>query len=241
MPPTDRVLGCELWVPDTAIFELGKPKLVVKTDPVNGCIMRYKKTPTLTDLRKQFAIVSRERKKEPSPFDTGNKGFESKNTPEQDQLAKQQYLDQFDSNNPPPPTRLQRDSMIFRFKADPKLCPELDPTNQVEVQPLMVVKVLSELDFINEFKRPPGHTYWQTIDLIQTTLKITALSGLGKQFNFTFNAPCYKSYKDRSRLPPKNVHPCAADDDEVDPDGDGIEPPPQLVEHSYDGKIEFNF
>jgi hypothetical protein len=39
LPPTDRVFGCELWVPDTAIFENGKPKLVVKSDSVNGCLI----------------------------------------------------------------------------------------------------------------------------------------------------------------------------------------------------------
>jgi hypothetical protein len=33
LPPSERVLGCELWIPDTAIFEQGKPKLVFKTDP----------------------------------------------------------------------------------------------------------------------------------------------------------------------------------------------------------------
>ena len=69
MPPSDRVLGCELWVPDTAIFEVGKPKLVFKSDPMNGCLLKYKKLPSLMDLRKLFAIVSRERKKEPNPFE----------------------------------------------------------------------------------------------------------------------------------------------------------------------------
>ena len=61
--------------------------------------------------------------------------------------------------------------MIFRYRADPQITPILDD-NQVDSNPLSVVRVLSELDFINEFKRPPGHTYWQTIDYIQTTIKI---------------------------------------------------------------------
>jgi len=28
------------------------------------------------------------------------------------------------------------------------------------------MKVVSEQDFINEFKKPPGNQYWQSIDLI---------------------------------------------------------------------------
>lgn len=62
-------MGCEIWIPDTALFENGKPKLVVKSDPKDGCLVRYKKTPTLSELRKIFAVVSRERKKEHGPFD----------------------------------------------------------------------------------------------------------------------------------------------------------------------------
>ena len=69
LPPSERVLGCELWVPDTAIFEYGKPKLVFKSDPSNGCMVKYKKLPSLSDLRKVFALVSRERKKELNPFE----------------------------------------------------------------------------------------------------------------------------------------------------------------------------
>lgn len=56
-------------MPDTAIFEGGKPKLVFKTESTNGCLVKYKKLPSLMDLRKIFAMVSRERKKEPNPFD----------------------------------------------------------------------------------------------------------------------------------------------------------------------------
>jgi hypothetical protein len=41
-----------MWVPDTAIFDKGRPKLVVKTDQTNGTLIQYKKTPTLTDIRK---------------------------------------------------------------------------------------------------------------------------------------------------------------------------------------------
>jgi hypothetical protein len=64
LPPNDKVLGCELWVPDTALFEAGRPKLVVKTDSNSGCLVKYKKLPSLTDLRKILPAVSRERKKD---------------------------------------------------------------------------------------------------------------------------------------------------------------------------------
>ncbi len=67
-PNEHKISGCELWVPDTAIFDHGKPKLVFKSDK-DGCLVKYKKLPTLTDLRKIFAVVSRERKKEMGPFD----------------------------------------------------------------------------------------------------------------------------------------------------------------------------
>ena len=81
LPPTERVLGCEMWIPDTAIFDFGKPKLVVKTDPSNGCLVKYKKMPTLMDLRKLFAVVSRERKKEVNPYES-QQFTEFKNTPD---------------------------------------------------------------------------------------------------------------------------------------------------------------
>lgn len=52
------------------------------------------------------------------------------------------------------------------------------------------MRVLSDTEFINEFKRSKSNPFWQTIQSIQTTIK-TKL-GLGKPFTFTFNAPCYK-------------------------------------------------
>lgn len=97
--------------------------------------------------------------------------------------------------------------------------------------------MLSELEFINEFKRAPGHQYWQTIELMQTTLKINNLSGLGRQFNFTFNAPCFKVLPKQGREKPTNDHPQGADDSDLD---SMIWPTPEQVEHAYDGKIEFN-
>lgn len=86
------MLGCEVWIPDTAIFEGGKPKLVVKTDHANGCIMRYKKMPSLMDLRKLFTVVSRERKKETSPFDEGKDAAVKAETFQQEQANRQAYL-----------------------------------------------------------------------------------------------------------------------------------------------------
>jgi len=64
LAPNDKVLGCELWIPDTALFEAGRPKLVVKTDANTGCLIKYKKLPSLMDLRKVLVAVSRERKKD---------------------------------------------------------------------------------------------------------------------------------------------------------------------------------
>jgi hypothetical protein len=68
-PNNEKIMGCEIWIPDTALFENGKPKLVVKTDSKDGCLVRYKKTPTLSEIRKIFSVVSRERKKEHGPFE----------------------------------------------------------------------------------------------------------------------------------------------------------------------------
>ena len=134
--------------------------------------------------------------------------------------------------------RQQRDSMVFRFRGDPYITPELE-SEKVDSIPLSVVRVLSEFEFINEFKRPPGHQYWQTIDFMQTTLKITSLSGLGKQYNFTFNAPNFKISKQQAA--PKNDHPCGVDDNHDEETDPLLWPPPPIVEHGYDGKIEFNF
>jgi hypothetical protein len=65
----------------------------------------------------------------------------------------------FDANNPPPPMKQQRDAMVFRFKPDPSLNEDID-SSELEFKPLQVTKVLSELEYINEFKKPPGHPYW---------------------------------------------------------------------------------
>ena len=31
-PNNEKVLGCEIWMPDTALFENGRPKLVIKSE-----------------------------------------------------------------------------------------------------------------------------------------------------------------------------------------------------------------
>lgn len=50
--------------------------------------------------------------------------------------------------------------------------------------------MLSDTEFINEFKRSKSNPFWLTISCIQTTIKTKV--GLGKPFTFTFNSPCYK-------------------------------------------------
>jgi len=37
LPPTDKICGCALQMPETAIFENGKVKIVLKTDK-DGCV-----------------------------------------------------------------------------------------------------------------------------------------------------------------------------------------------------------
>ena len=66
LPPNDRICGCELWVPDTALFESGKVKLIVKTDK-DGFMIQNKAKLSLMDLRRTFSIIVRERKKELDP------------------------------------------------------------------------------------------------------------------------------------------------------------------------------
>jgi len=64
LPPSDKICGCELLLPETAIFEGGKPKFIVKTDK-DGCIVMMNKAKMgLEELRRTFATVVRERKKD---------------------------------------------------------------------------------------------------------------------------------------------------------------------------------
>jgi hypothetical protein len=63
--------------------------------------------------------------------------------------------------------KLLRDSIIFRYKPDIKLIPHGEyAEGNVEKMPISVMKVVSEQEFTNEFKKPPGNPYWQTIDFI---------------------------------------------------------------------------
>jgi hypothetical protein len=76
-------------------------------------------------------------------------------------------LQQFDSNNPPPPMKQLRDSIIFRYKPNSKLLPFGEQEEgDVEKVAISVMKIVSEMEFINEFKKPPGNHYWQTIDYV---------------------------------------------------------------------------
>ena len=72
-----------------------------------------------------------------------------------------------------------KDAIIIRFAKE--------AGDQEERQ---VVRVVSDTEFINEFKRRTNDPFWKSIDAIQTTVK--AKIGLGKPFIFTFNSPCYK-------------------------------------------------
>ena len=89
-----------------------------------------------------------------------------------------------------------KDAILIRFKGEKK------EENYV--------RVLSDTEFINEFKRRANDQFWMQIDSIQTTIK--SKIGLGKPFNFTFNAPCYKK-----------------------------DPVTGNILQSYDGDIEFDF
>jgi len=51
------------------------------------------------------------------------------------------------------------------------------------------VKVLSETEFLNEFKKRASEPFWWSIGIIQTAVK--SKLGLGKSFKFTFTAPSF--------------------------------------------------
>lgn len=57
-------------MPDTAMFDGGKPKLIVRSDK-DGFIVKGKNIMNLQDLRRTFSIIVRERKKELDPFAEG--------------------------------------------------------------------------------------------------------------------------------------------------------------------------
>ena len=64
MPPSNtRLSGCELNVPDIAIFENGKPKNFLCTDK-DGCIIdKMKKKMTIVDFQKYFTSLGTVRKR----------------------------------------------------------------------------------------------------------------------------------------------------------------------------------
>eukprot|EP00347_Sterkiella_histriomuscorum_P006724 403351677 len=174
LAPNEKICGCELWMPDTAIFDQGKSKLIVKSDK-DGFLVRSKPIANLQDLRRTFSIIVRERKKELDPFtdpnnlinSIGNQNLATNASNEENNVAS-------------PSSKMQyKDAIIIRFKSESK-----DDSNQE------YVRVLSDTEFLNEFKRRANDGFWNTIDMIQTTIK--SKIGLGKPFNFTFNSPCYK-------------------------------------------------
>ncbi len=73
------ICGCELLMPETAIFEDAKIKIIMKTDK-DGCITQYKQKFTLQKLRQDFSIIARDRKKD------GQTGFD-KDDPETQQTV----------------------------------------------------------------------------------------------------------------------------------------------------------
>ena len=56
------------------------------------------------------------------------------------------------------------------------------------------VRVVSETEFFNEFKRRPHDPFWHYLLSIQTTIK--SKIGLGKPYIFTFKTPFYKKDKE---------------------------------------------
>lgn len=63
MPPNSRLSGCELNIPDIALFENGKPKHFLQTDK-DGCINeKMKKKLTILDFQKYFSNLGTVRKR----------------------------------------------------------------------------------------------------------------------------------------------------------------------------------
>lgn len=85
-----------------------------------------------------------------------------------------------------------KDAILIRFKNDfsTNATTATAPKDSTQNSNQEYVRVLSDTEFINEFKRRANDNFWNTIDSIQTTIK--SKIGLGKPYNFTFNAPCYK-------------------------------------------------
>ena len=63
MSPNNRLSGCELNIPDIAIFENGKPKHFLQTEK-DGCISeKMKKKLTIVDFQKYFNTLGTVRKR----------------------------------------------------------------------------------------------------------------------------------------------------------------------------------
>ena len=64
MSPNNRLSGCELNIPDIAIFENGKPKHFLQTAEKDGCISeKMKKKLTIVDFQKYFNTLGTIRKR----------------------------------------------------------------------------------------------------------------------------------------------------------------------------------
>jgi hypothetical protein len=61
-------------MPDTALFENGKIKYIIKTDQ-EGCLFSSKNKLNLQELRRTFSIIVRERKKDTDFLGEGLNGF----------------------------------------------------------------------------------------------------------------------------------------------------------------------
>lgn len=66
LPFNDKIRGCELIFPDSVFFTRGKPKLIIKSDHRDYCLMAIKNPSKLNlqQIYKDFSNVVRERKKD---------------------------------------------------------------------------------------------------------------------------------------------------------------------------------
>lgn len=65
LPSNDKIRGCEILFPDTAIFFKGKPKIIIKNDNEH-CLMAVRQITKLNlqSIYKDFSNIVRERKKD---------------------------------------------------------------------------------------------------------------------------------------------------------------------------------
>jgi len=69
LPTTDKIRGCEVIVPETAIFVNGKAKYIIRNDKEH-CVfaVRKKNKLNLQSIYKEFSNIVRERKKDSKPI-----------------------------------------------------------------------------------------------------------------------------------------------------------------------------